>query len=237
MRQSKTLKICANHLGLLLCVLFIWFFGFVVRVRVRAKFFLNLMQRSCVFLAVIATMTVQEHAGNEKSCVWHATDFADGELKDELFCIRFASIESESWPQLNYIIFEFVIGKSRFSLDATQVFFFLNCWKIQILDEFDAIYAVYNSLSSSWETILSIIWTWSCVWSECCDFFFENQYEDRDFGLLICCSKEKIGTENMISTVMSCNLLLSQLVLLWFAKDSWPKYFLFIRVVKLRWYF
>ncbi|KAM3737753.1 hypothetical protein ACB098_09G080000 [Castanea mollissima] len=57
MRQSKTLKICANHL-------------------------------------VIPTMTVQEHAGNEKSCVWHATDFADGELKDELFCIRFASLEN-----------------------------------------------------------------------------------------------------------------------------------------------
>ncbi|KAK3441986.1 hypothetical protein EUGRSUZ_B02236 [Eucalyptus grandis] len=58
MRQSKTLKICANHL-------------------------------------IIPTMSVQEHVGNEKSCVWHARDFADGELKDELFCIRFASIESE----------------------------------------------------------------------------------------------------------------------------------------------
>ena len=57
MRQSKTLKICANHL-------------------------------------VLPTMTVQEHTGNENSCVWHATDFADGELKDELFCIRFASIEN-----------------------------------------------------------------------------------------------------------------------------------------------
>ncbi|KAK1357129.1 ran-binding protein 1-like [Heracleum sosnowskyi] len=57
MRQSKTLKICANHL-------------------------------------VVPTMTVHEHAGNEKSCVWHATDFADGELKDELFCIRFGSIEN-----------------------------------------------------------------------------------------------------------------------------------------------
>ena len=45
---------------------------------------------------VLPTMSVQEHAGNEKSCVWHATDFADGELKDELFCIRFASVESES---------------------------------------------------------------------------------------------------------------------------------------------
>ncbi|KAJ8535616.1 hypothetical protein K7X08_023336 [Anisodus acutangulus] len=57
MRQSKTLKICANHL-------------------------------------VLPTMMVQEHAGNEKSCVWHAPDFADGELKDELFCIRFASMEN-----------------------------------------------------------------------------------------------------------------------------------------------
>ncbi|XP_054786124.1 ran-binding protein 1 homolog a-like [Prosopis cineraria] len=57
MRQSKTLKICANHL-------------------------------------IVPSMTVQEHAGNEKSCVWHARDFADGELKDELFCIRFASIEN-----------------------------------------------------------------------------------------------------------------------------------------------
>ncbi|XP_030524373.1 ran-binding protein 1 homolog b-like [Rhodamnia argentea] len=57
MRQSKTLKICANHL-------------------------------------VFPTMTVQEHSGNDKSCVWHATDFADGELKDELFCIRFGSVEN-----------------------------------------------------------------------------------------------------------------------------------------------
>nr|BBG12268.1 Ran binding protein RanBP1-1b [Nicotiana benthamiana] len=57
MRQSKTLKICANHL-------------------------------------VLPTMTIQEHAGNEKSCVWYAADFADGELKEETFCIRFASIEN-----------------------------------------------------------------------------------------------------------------------------------------------
>ncbi|KAK2643541.1 hypothetical protein Ddye_025304 [Dipteronia dyeriana] len=57
MRQSKTLKICANHL-------------------------------------VLPTMSVQEHSGNDKSCVWHATDFAEGELKNELFCIRFGSIEN-----------------------------------------------------------------------------------------------------------------------------------------------
>ena len=48
-----------------------------------------------LIVAVLPTMSVQEHAGNEKSCVWHARDFADGELKDELFCIRFPSIESE----------------------------------------------------------------------------------------------------------------------------------------------
>ncbi|KAK7390354.1 hypothetical protein VNO78_25659 [Psophocarpus tetragonolobus] len=57
MRQSKTLKICANHF-------------------------------------VHHGLTVQEHSGNEKSCVWHASDFADGELKDELFCIRFPSVEN-----------------------------------------------------------------------------------------------------------------------------------------------
>ncbi|KAF2288509.1 hypothetical protein P3X46_008780 [Hevea brasiliensis] len=57
MRQSKTLKICANHL-------------------------------------VGPSINVQEHHGNDKSCVWHAADFADGELKDELFCIRFASVEN-----------------------------------------------------------------------------------------------------------------------------------------------
>ncbi|CAN1141578.1 Ran-binding protein 1 homolog c [Linum perenne] len=56
-RQSRTLKICANHL-------------------------------------VISGTRVQEHPGNEKSCIWHATDFADEELKDELFCIRFPSIEN-----------------------------------------------------------------------------------------------------------------------------------------------
>ncbi|KAL4358455.1 hypothetical protein AHAS_Ahas09G0288400 [Arachis hypogaea] len=46
-----------------------------------------------LIVAVLATMSVQEHAGNDKSCVWHARDFADGELKDELFCIRFPSVE------------------------------------------------------------------------------------------------------------------------------------------------
>lgn len=47
--------------------------------------------------AVVPTMTVQEHVGNDKSCVWHAADFADGELKDEMFCMRFASVESKHY--------------------------------------------------------------------------------------------------------------------------------------------
>ncbi|KAF6164615.1 hypothetical protein GIB67_032843 [Kingdonia uniflora] len=44
----------------------------------------------------------KEHAGNEKSCVWHATDFSDGELKEELFCIRFALIESEYFSERHH---------------------------------------------------------------------------------------------------------------------------------------
>ena len=91
MRQSKTLKICANHLGRF-GFYFLWFgtvwLGFLV-----SDFWLWAFL--CRLLAVVSSMSVQEHAGNEKSCVWHASDFADGELKDELFCIRFASVESE----------------------------------------------------------------------------------------------------------------------------------------------
>jgi hypothetical protein len=45
--------------------------------------------------AVVATTKMQEHAGSDKSCVWHALDFADGELKEETFAIRFGSVESE----------------------------------------------------------------------------------------------------------------------------------------------
>ncbi|KAK4280125.1 hypothetical protein QN277_011791 [Acacia crassicarpa] len=82
MRQSKTLKICANHL-------------------------------------IIPSMTVQEHAGNEKSCVWHANDYADGELKAELFCIRFASIENcKSFMEMFQEIAESQKGKEE-NKDAT----------------------------------------------------------------------------------------------------------------------
>ncbi|KAJ8477631.1 hypothetical protein OPV22_021358 [Ensete ventricosum] len=45
-------------------------------------------------VSVVPSIKIQEHAGNDKSCVWHASDFADGELKEEMFCIRFGSVEN-----------------------------------------------------------------------------------------------------------------------------------------------
>lgn len=99
MRQSKTLKICANHLGLFIVQLMT--FSYMIKVdfiQLCVSFDLGSEIWTLIRCdAVIPTMTVQEHAGNEKSCVWHAADFADGELKDEFFCIRFASLESKNF--------------------------------------------------------------------------------------------------------------------------------------------
>ena len=64
------------------------------------------------WISVHHSLTVQEHSGNEKSCVWHASDFADGELKDELFCIRFPSVESES---LGFVLLELLYVEFCFS--------------------------------------------------------------------------------------------------------------------------
>jgi hypothetical protein len=66
-----------------------------------------------VLCAVISTTKMQEHAGSDKSCVWHAADFADGELKDEMFAIRFGSVESEFSALL-----------PRFAHDAVSVLWF-----------------------------------------------------------------------------------------------------------------
>ncbi|XP_051151450.1 ran-binding protein 1 homolog c-like [Andrographis paniculata] len=62
--------------------------------KVRLVMRQNKTLKICANHLVLCTMTVQEHHGNEKSCVWHAADFADGELKEETFCIRFASVEN-----------------------------------------------------------------------------------------------------------------------------------------------
>ncbi|KAH7656772.1 Ran-binding protein 1 [Dioscorea alata] len=48
----------------------------------------------CANHLVVPGIKMQEHAGNDKSCVWHATDFSDGELKDEMFAIRFGSVDN-----------------------------------------------------------------------------------------------------------------------------------------------
>ncbi|KAK4412651.1 Ran-binding protein 1c [Sesamum alatum] len=62
--------------------------------KVRLVMRQNKTLKICANHLVLPTMVVQEHQGNDKSCVWHAADFADGELKDETFCIRFASVEN-----------------------------------------------------------------------------------------------------------------------------------------------
>lgn len=49
----------------------------------------------CANHMVLPGTQLQEHAGSDKAWVWHATDFADGELKEELFAMRFGSIESK----------------------------------------------------------------------------------------------------------------------------------------------
>ncbi|KAH9328999.1 hypothetical protein KI387_001107 [Taxus chinensis] len=48
----------------------------------------------CVNHSVQSPMALQEHAGSDKTWVWHAPDFSDGELKEELFCIRLPTVEN-----------------------------------------------------------------------------------------------------------------------------------------------
>jgi len=42
---------------------------------------------------VMAGIKLQEHAGSDKAWVWSTVDFADGDQKVELFCMRFGTIE------------------------------------------------------------------------------------------------------------------------------------------------
>ncbi|GFP91384.1 Ran-binding protein 1 homolog c [Phtheirospermum japonicum] len=62
--------------------------------KVRLVMRQNKTLKICANHLVLPTLTLQEHQGNDKSCVWHAADFADGELKEETFCIRFPSVEN-----------------------------------------------------------------------------------------------------------------------------------------------
>ncbi len=45
--------------------------------------------------AVMPGTQLQEHTGSDKAWVWSTVDFAEGERKVEMFCIRFGSTESE----------------------------------------------------------------------------------------------------------------------------------------------
>ena len=47
------------------------------------------------WLAVQRHVEMKEHPANDKSWVWTAADFSDGENKTEMLCIRFGSSESE----------------------------------------------------------------------------------------------------------------------------------------------
>ncbi|XP_075518246.1 ran-binding protein 1 homolog b-like [Primulina tabacum] len=62
--------------------------------KIRLVMRQNKTLKICANHLVLPSLSVQEHQGNDKSCVWHAADFADGELKEETFCIRFASMEN-----------------------------------------------------------------------------------------------------------------------------------------------
>lgn len=47
----------------------------------------------CCNQSVIRGVDMKVHPGNDKSWVWTAADFSDGEVKQEMLCIRFGSPE------------------------------------------------------------------------------------------------------------------------------------------------
>ncbi|MCO5563660.1 hypothetical protein L7F22_017307 [Adiantum nelumboides] len=62
--------------------------------KVRLVMRQNKTLKICANHTVVPSISLQEHQGSDKTWVWHASDFAEGELKDELFCIRFGSVEN-----------------------------------------------------------------------------------------------------------------------------------------------
>lgn len=47
------------------------------------------------YFSVLPSAKLQSHEGNEKAWVFSTIDFADEEQKNEMFCIRFGSVESK----------------------------------------------------------------------------------------------------------------------------------------------
>eukprot|EP00250_Pteridium_aquilinum_P001491 c11689_g1_i1 orf=146-829(+) len=62
--------------------------------KIRLVMRQNKTLKICANHTVLPSISLQEHQGSDKTWVWHASDFAEGELKDELFCIRFGSVEN-----------------------------------------------------------------------------------------------------------------------------------------------
>eukprot|EP00850_Spirogloea_muscicola_P004801 SM000021S06434 [mRNA] locus=s21:193803:195118:- [translate_table: standard] len=104
MRQSRTLKICANHTGTaracspLICSAQSLSAAAACPpsspICCAESHAPALMLAAARAHAVLPSISLSEHAGSDKSWVWHAPDFADGEVKDELFAMRFGSVES-----------------------------------------------------------------------------------------------------------------------------------------------
>ncbi|KAI3843901.1 hypothetical protein MKX03_001751 [Papaver bracteatum] len=87
MRQSNTLKICANH-------------------------------------PVLPRILFLRHAVRENSLIWHATDFSDGVLKEEVFCARFESSENASlFKKMLIKAAELQVQKSEESKELTEKLF------------------------------------------------------------------------------------------------------------------
>ena len=50
---------------------------------------------SLALAAVMPGINLRTHEGSDKSRVWSTVDYAGEEARNELFCIRFGSVESE----------------------------------------------------------------------------------------------------------------------------------------------
>lgn len=48
----------------------------------------------CANHAISPTMALRENAGSDRSWVWFAQDYAEGELSNDMLAIRFANSES-----------------------------------------------------------------------------------------------------------------------------------------------
>ena len=51
------------------------------------------LMKICANFLIMPGTTLQNHQGNDKTWVWSTPDFAEEEMKTELFCIRFGTTE------------------------------------------------------------------------------------------------------------------------------------------------